>query len=192
MANRQLTPEELKHANALLDEIRIRLETLSAGDKNLLFAYRRKIFKELTYDERSKPMARRKLKEQNMEGTARALCNLRKRLTRQICCTRPNKRSRWLHQGEYAPHPPRVRYSSTSIKGIRLTFHRYSIDSLSNKKVSDLTQLLVFISSPIPVFPTIFPSNDLLFQMCTNTPTYCYAHQGFHLRFGEISRKSNT
>ena len=37
---------------------------LSNGDAGLLFALRRKIYKELTYDERTKPMARRKLKEQ--------------------------------------------------------------------------------------------------------------------------------
>jgi UTP:GlnB (protein PII) uridylyltransferase len=63
MANRQLTQKELEHANALLDEIRAKLEALSEGEKDLLFAYRRKIYKELTYDERSKPTARRKLKD---------------------------------------------------------------------------------------------------------------------------------
>ena len=73
MANRQLTPEELERANALLDEIRLRLETLSEGEKDLLFAYRRKIFKELTYDERSKPMVRRKLKDQKWKEQ-RGLC----------------------------------------------------------------------------------------------------------------------
>lgn len=52
MANRQLTPEELERANALLAEVRSRLEALSQGDKDLLFAYRRKIFKELTYQNR--------------------------------------------------------------------------------------------------------------------------------------------
>ena len=75
MANRQLTPEEFERANALLDEIRSKLEALSAGEKDLLFAYRRKIFKELTYDERSKPMVRRKLKEQKWKEQ-RGLCKL--------------------------------------------------------------------------------------------------------------------
>ena len=51
-------------ANALLSEIRAKLEALSGGDNDLLFAYRRKVFKELTYDERSKPTIRRKLKDQ--------------------------------------------------------------------------------------------------------------------------------
>jgi hypothetical protein len=45
-------------------DIRTRLDALSGGDFELLFAYRRKIAKELGYDERSKPMARRKLKTQ--------------------------------------------------------------------------------------------------------------------------------
>jgi hypothetical protein len=63
MANRMLTPDELRQANELLEVIRGRLRELSGGDAELLFAYRRKIYKELTYDERSKPMERRRLKE---------------------------------------------------------------------------------------------------------------------------------
>jgi hypothetical protein len=73
MANRQLTPAQLVRANALLAEVRSKLEALSQGDKDLLFAYRRKIFKELTYDERSKPMIRRKLKDQKWKEQ-RGLC----------------------------------------------------------------------------------------------------------------------
>lgn len=61
--SRQLDQDELIKANILLDEIRTNLEKLSGGDKSLLFAYRRKIFKELTYDERGKPNYRRKLKK---------------------------------------------------------------------------------------------------------------------------------
>ena len=64
MANRKLYSEELKKANALLDDVRERLRELSAGDSELLFAYRRKVFKELSYDERSKPANRSKLKAQ--------------------------------------------------------------------------------------------------------------------------------
>ena len=73
MANRQLSAEELAQANALLSEIRAKLETLSRGDNDLLFAYRRKVFKELTYDERSKPMVRRNLKDQKWKEQ-RGLC----------------------------------------------------------------------------------------------------------------------
>ncbi len=75
MPNRQLTPAELLQATALLSEIRARLEALSQGDKDLLFAYRRKVFKELTYDERDKPAARRKLKDQKWKEQ-RGLCAL--------------------------------------------------------------------------------------------------------------------
>jgi hypothetical protein len=75
MANRQLSSDELVEANALLGEIRLRLEALSEGDGELLFAFRRKIFKELTYDERSKPMVRRKLKDQKWKEQ-RGLCTI--------------------------------------------------------------------------------------------------------------------
>jgi hypothetical protein len=40
MANRQLSVAELENANALLAEIRSKLETMRSGDMNLLFAYR--------------------------------------------------------------------------------------------------------------------------------------------------------
>jgi UTP:GlnB (protein PII) uridylyltransferase len=62
MANRQLNAEELVRANELLAEIRQRLNALAGEDSLLLFAYRRKVAKELGYDERSKPGNRRKLK----------------------------------------------------------------------------------------------------------------------------------
>ena len=58
MANRNLDAEELKRAHSLLEEIRGKLETLAGGDPHLLFAYLRKIYKELIYSERGKPMAR--------------------------------------------------------------------------------------------------------------------------------------
>lgn len=42
------------------------MEELSGVDTLLLFAYRRKIAKELTYDERGKPMQRKLLKAKKM------------------------------------------------------------------------------------------------------------------------------
>lgn len=63
MANRRLTIEELAHARKVLESIRKRLEKLSGGHADLLFAYRRKVSKELIYDERKKPNDRRKLKK---------------------------------------------------------------------------------------------------------------------------------
>jgi hypothetical protein len=60
--NRNLTPDELKRANELLTDIRERLTKLAAGDPLRLFAFRRKIAKELGYDERGKPGTRKQLK----------------------------------------------------------------------------------------------------------------------------------
>jgi ribosomal protein L44E len=76
MANRVLDPDELALADQLLREVRGKLEKLSGGDPELLFAFRRKVAKELTYDERSKPAARKKLKAQKrVEQKGRcALC----------------------------------------------------------------------------------------------------------------------
>jgi hypothetical protein len=63
MPNRMLTPEELKTLFApLLGDVRARLKSLSGNDAALLFALRRKLYKELFYDERGKPMQRRVLK----------------------------------------------------------------------------------------------------------------------------------
>ena len=62
MANKNLSPDELKRANELLADIRERLTNLAGGDPLLLFAYRRKIAKELGYDERGKPGTRKQLK----------------------------------------------------------------------------------------------------------------------------------
>ena len=62
MPNRNLSADELKRANELLKDIRERLTNLAAGDPLLLFAYRRKVVKELGYDERGKPSLRAQLK----------------------------------------------------------------------------------------------------------------------------------
>jgi hypothetical protein len=66
MPNRQLDSEESKKAVELLSYVRSKLTELSNGDANLLFAYRRKIYKELTYDERGKPAHRRIIKAQKL------------------------------------------------------------------------------------------------------------------------------
>ena len=63
MPNRQLTATELTNLfTPLLAEARTRLGELSSGDAELKWALRRKLFKELSYDERDKPMQRRALK----------------------------------------------------------------------------------------------------------------------------------
>lgn len=63
MANRRLRDTELKELfGPFLNEVRSRLRELSRGDEQLHWALRRKLAKELTYDERGKPMQRRQLK----------------------------------------------------------------------------------------------------------------------------------
>lgn len=73
MANRNLTPEERESANDLLTMVRAQLHGLAGGDLDLLFAYRRKLFKELTYDERGKPAHRNKLKARKF-GEQHGIC----------------------------------------------------------------------------------------------------------------------
>ena len=71
MPHRTLTNEELAHlANPLLQQVRELLDAHSDGDADLLWALRRKLAKELIYDERGKPVQRvalkkRKRREQN-------------------------------------------------------------------------------------------------------------------------------
>lgn len=75
MPNRILSADELIKANELLSQIRANLETLAGNDPELLFAYRRKIAKELVYDERGKTMHRVKLKAQK-RGEQGGLCSI--------------------------------------------------------------------------------------------------------------------
>ena len=64
MPNRQLSKNELETmAYPLLAEVRGRFRELSNGDEELLWALRRKITKELGYDERNKPAHRTALKK---------------------------------------------------------------------------------------------------------------------------------
>jgi 5-methylcytosine-specific restriction endonuclease McrA len=60
--NRNLSTDELTKAWRLIESINLELEALAGGDAELLFAYRRKVYKELIYGERGKPMLRRALK----------------------------------------------------------------------------------------------------------------------------------
>jgi hypothetical protein len=62
MVNRNLDSAELVLANEFLTSIRARIDALAGGDPGLRFALNRKIFKELSYDERGKPAHRVALK----------------------------------------------------------------------------------------------------------------------------------
>ena len=77
MANRQLTPSELEGLfRPLWSEVVGRLEALSSGDGDLLWALRRKLAKELSYAERGRPTDRRVLKalKRGEQGGLCALC----------------------------------------------------------------------------------------------------------------------
>ena len=63
MPNPQLNKAQIKQAHNLLDKIRKETKTLTGNDPELIFAFRRKIYKELMYDERGKPTERKKLKD---------------------------------------------------------------------------------------------------------------------------------
>lgn len=62
MGNRRLTAAELETANRILDGVRSLIRVEAGTDDALLWALRRKICKELGYDERGKPMQRKNLK----------------------------------------------------------------------------------------------------------------------------------
>ncbi|MGH2362833.1 MAG: hypothetical protein ACRDGM_20085 [bacterium] len=76
MPSRQLTTEELAAFKPLLEDGRSRLKALGQGDVELFWAPRRKLAKELTYDERSKPMHRRalKLRKRKEQGGVCTIC----------------------------------------------------------------------------------------------------------------------
>jgi len=61
-SGRRLTESELEKARAILAMTRNQIARVAGTDQSLLWALRRKVYKELVYDERSKPMARRMLK----------------------------------------------------------------------------------------------------------------------------------
>ena len=77
MPNRQLTSEEVVIANQLLDDIWARIKSLAGDDVALAWALRRKVQKELVYNERGKPMNRKilKLKLRTKRGGKCAVCN---------------------------------------------------------------------------------------------------------------------
>ena len=66
MPTRKLTNDERARVQPLLESVRDSLKGLSGGDPELLFAFRRKLAKELSYDERSKPTQRKSLKRRKL------------------------------------------------------------------------------------------------------------------------------
>lgn len=77
MPNRKLTPDEKVNLFApLITEVRNRLKSLCLEDEELHWALRRKLSKELIYDERKKPNNRRALKalKRKEQGGLCAMC----------------------------------------------------------------------------------------------------------------------
>ena len=62
MPNPTLSADQLALAHQILSEVRADLSAASNGDPLVLFALRRKVQKELMYDERGKPAHRNKIK----------------------------------------------------------------------------------------------------------------------------------
>lgn len=78
MPNRQLSAEERRALfGPLFEEVQSRLVDLSGGDAELFWALRRKLYKELSYLERSKPSVRKRLKQQKRreQGNLCPVCN---------------------------------------------------------------------------------------------------------------------
>ena len=67
MPNPRLTAAQLEQARVLLSSIRTSLEQLAGGDAELQFAFRRKVYKELIYDERGNPAHRNRIKALKMK-----------------------------------------------------------------------------------------------------------------------------
>jgi hypothetical protein len=85
MSNPRLDPDQLQIANRLIDEVRARLDALTGGDKEYYWALRRKLAKELVYDERGKTSHRVKLKARKMEEQ-KGICPIcEKKLPSQYC-----------------------------------------------------------------------------------------------------------
>ena len=68
MTTPKLDQAHLESFKPLLVGVRATLESMSGGNRELLFAYRRKLWKELQYDERSKPAVRRALKKRKFKA----------------------------------------------------------------------------------------------------------------------------
>lgn len=83
--NRQLTPQERDELYVpLMAEVGVRLLNLAAGDADLLWALRRKLAKELTYLERSKPAQRKALKKKKVRAQDGICPECRMQLPNQI------------------------------------------------------------------------------------------------------------
>ncbi len=84
-----LADEHRARAIALLDELRVSIDTVAAGDEAVRFQMRRYIAKRLEFDERGTPTQRRKLKYQKVKYQ-KGLC--------AMCAQRLPERGAELHR----------------------------------------------------------------------------------------------
>lgn len=75
MPNPRLNETQLKQAHKLIARIRKEIKTLAKNNPEAIFAFRRKIYKELMYDERGKPAKRKKLKSK-MRKKQKGICSI--------------------------------------------------------------------------------------------------------------------
>jgi len=73
MTNPQLNEIQLIQAHKLIAKIKKEIDMLAKNNPEAIFAFRRKIYKELMYDERNKPMERKKLKDK-MRKKQKGIC----------------------------------------------------------------------------------------------------------------------
>jgi hypothetical protein len=120
MENRRLSSEELMKANELLSFVRAWLDRASGGDRELRLALNRKVYKELSYDKRSKPIVRRKLKREKWEAQDRKCAECGKRDGAGL--QRPGSPSggREIHSRKHPNYPRDVRLRRSSIEGIQV------------------------------------------------------------------------
>jgi len=75
MPNPQLNKDQLKQAHRLIEKVKKEIEKLAQNDPEVVFAFRRKVYKELMYEKRGKPVERKKLKEK-MWKKQKGICPL--------------------------------------------------------------------------------------------------------------------
>lgn len=75
MPNRRLTDEEREKLLTLLTTVREQLRHLAAGDPELHWAFRRRLWNQLQYDERLKPPYRAALKKKK-RAQQNGVCNI--------------------------------------------------------------------------------------------------------------------
>ncbi len=110
MANHRLSEVQRAKADMLLNTLRKRLLVLAADDRELLFAYRRRLLVKLTHDERGTPAQRNKLKLFKFREQDGKCGRCGTDLPLKYSELEPHKGQRWIHGREYPLGPSRLSY----------------------------------------------------------------------------------